>query len=212
MTSRSDELLTATTQHLEITVISVLVGLVVAFPLALLVRRTRVLKGALLGATTVLYAIPSLALIPAMVPFTGLSLATVVVPLILYSLVVLLRNILAGLDAVPAAVLDAARGMGYGPGRLLWSVELPLALPAIVAGVRIATVSTVAMATIGSLVGFGGLGNLLLQGQRSFFNAQVLTAAVAVVVLALVLDLLLLAVQRALSPRRRARTAVEVDA
>ncbi|PPK93437.1 osmoprotectant transport system permease protein [Kineococcus xinjiangensis] len=187
--------------------VSVVLASVLAFPLALLVRRRPGPKGLLLASSTVLYSIPSLALIPVMVPFTGLSPWTVVLPLALYSLAVLLRNTLAGLDGVPTPVVDAARGMGYAPARLLLTVELPLALPAILAGLRIATVSAVAMTTIGGLVGFGGLGTLLLDGQRRNFRAQVLTATVLVVALAVVVDLVLLAVQRAAGRRGGRRAA-----
>ncbi|GAB7192738.1 hypothetical protein NUM3379_34470 [Kineococcus sp. NUM-3379] len=205
LSSRRDELLAATWDHTEITVLSVVLGAVVAFPLALLARRWRPVRGLLLGSSTLLYSIPSLALIPAMVPFTGLTRWTVVVPLVLYSLAVLLRNILAGLDGVPASVVEAARGMGFGRARLLLGVELPLALPTIVAGLRVATVSTVAMTTVGGLVGFGGLGTLLLQGQQSDFRAQVLVCAVLVVLLAVVADLVLLLLQRLVGRRRRSR-------
>ena len=184
------------------------VGALVSFPLALLARRWAGAKALLMTGSTLVYSLPSLALIPVMVPFTGLTAWTVVVPMVLYSLATLLRNTVAGLDGVPPQVVDAARGMGFGPARLLLRVELPLALPAIVAGLRIATVSTVAMVTVGGLVGYGGLGTLLLQGQQSDFRAQVLTASVLVVVLAVVADVLLLGAQRLTGGRRRGRRAV----
>ncbi|GAA4974248.1 ABC transporter permease [Kineococcus glutinatus] len=207
LTSRRPELLAATWEHVWITLLSVAAGLVLALPLALLARRWRPVKALLMGGSTVVYSIPSLALIPVMVPFTGLTPWTVVVPLALYSVAVLLRNAVTGLDGVPAQVVDAARGMGFGPARLLLRVELPLAVPAILAGLRVATVSTVAMTTIGGIVGFGGLGTLLIQGQQTNFRSQVLTAAVLVVLIAVVADLLLLALQRLLVRRPRARAA-----
>ncbi|MEW1754244.1 ABC transporter permease [Streptomyces angustmyceticus] len=203
--TRSQELMDATVQHLGITAVSVLIGLLIAFPLALVARRWRAAAGPVLGLTTVLYTVPSLAMFALLTPVFGVSAAVVVTGLVLYSLTILVRNILAGLQAVPAEVREAARGMGYGPARLLYEVELPLALPALVAGLRIATVSTVAMTTIGSVVGYGGLGNLIASGMEGFFKAEVLTASVLCVLLALLADLLLMGLQRLLTPWTRAR-------
>ncbi|MEU4349523.1 ABC transporter permease [Streptomyces sp. NPDC023838] len=204
--SRSHELTDATVQHVWITVVSVLIGLLIAFPLALLARGRRSVAGVVLTLTTVLYTVPSLAMFSLLLPVFGLSASLVVTGLVLYSLTILVRNILAGLEAVPADVREAARGMGYGRIRLLFEVELPLALPALMAGVRIATVSTVALTTVGSVVGKGGLGNLIGDGVQSTFKAQVLTASVLCVLLALVADLLLLGLQRLLTPWTRIRT------
>ena len=204
--SRAQELADATVQHVWITAVSVLIGLAVSFPLALLARRGRSFAGPVLGLTTVLYSVPSLAMFSLLLPLFGLSAALVVTGLVLYSLTILVRNIVAGLEAVPKEAVEAAKGMGYGPGRLLWEVELPLALPAVMAGLRIATVSTVALTTVGSLVGKGGLGNLIADALPSFFKAQVLTASVLCVVLAVAADLLLLGVQRMLTPWTRIRT------
>ncbi|MGW2656332.1 ABC transporter permease [Streptomyces sp. NPDC001478] len=201
--SRSQELTDATVQHIWITAVSVAIGVAVAFPLALLARRGRRFAGPVLGLTTVLYTVPSLAMFSLLLPLFGLSASLVVTGLVLYSLTVLVRNILAGLEAVPQEAKDAARGMGYGSVRLLWEVELPLALPALIAGVRIATVSTIALTTVGSIVGRGGLGNLISEALPSFFKAQVLAASVLCVLLAVVADLLLLGVQRLLTPWTR---------
>ncbi len=204
VSTRQEELLSALGDHLLITVVSVAVGAAVALPLALAVRRVRPLRTALLGTATAVYTIPSLALFSLLLPFTGLSRTTVVVGLVLYSLTILVRGALAGLDAVSPEVLDAARGMGYSPTRMLLRVELPLALPALFAGLRVATVSTVALTTVGTVVGNGGLGDLVFDGLRSNFKAEVLTASVLCVALAVVLDVLLLGVQRAMTPWRRA--------
>jgi osmoprotectant transport system permease protein len=201
--TRSGILTDALLQHIWITVVSVLVGLALAFPLALLARRYRRLEGLVVGATTAIYTIPSLALFALLLPFTGLSPATVIIGLALYSLTILVRNVLAGLRAVPDEVTESARGLGYGPARLLARVELPLALPTIMAGLRVATVSTVALATIGSIVAYGGLGNLLLSAFNSQFKAQILAASVLCVLLAVVLDLLLVVVQRLVTPWTR---------
>ncbi|MCK1814887.1 MULTISPECIES: ABC transporter permease [Streptomyces] len=206
--TRGQELTDATVQHLVITASAVAIAVVVAFPLALLARRWRPAAGSLLGLTTVLYTIPSLAMYALLLPFFGLSMAVVVCGLVLYSLTVLVRNMLTGLRSVPADVRDAALGMGYGRGRLLLTVELPLALPAVMAGIRIATVSAVSLTTVGAIVGHGGLGNLIYSGMQSYFKAEVLTASVLCVLLAVTADLLLLGVQRALTPwARKGRTA-----
>ncbi|NGO77477.1 ABC transporter permease [Streptomyces sp. YC504] len=205
--SRSQELIDATVQHVWITAASVLIGLLVAFPLALLARRGKGFAGPVLGLTTALYSIPSLAMFSLLLPLFGLSPALVITGLVLYSLTILVRNVMAGLAAVPEESREAALGLGYGPGRLLWEVELPLALPAILAGVRIATVSTVALTTVGAIVDYGGLGGLIMDGLDSDFKAQVLTASVLCVVLAIVADLLLLLLQRLLTPWTRVRDA-----
>lgn len=203
--SRSQELIDATVQHIWITAVSILIGLLVAFPLALLARTKPAFAGPVLGLTTLLYTIPSLAMFSLLLPFFGLSSALVITGLVLYSLTILVRNIIAGLESVPTEAKEAARGMGYGSGRLLWEVELPLALPALMAGVRIATVSTIALTTVGSIVGRGGLGNLIEDALPSLFKAQVLAASVLCVLLAITADLLLLGVQRLLTPWTRIR-------
>ena len=205
--TRADELTAATMEHLRITIISVVVGAVIALPLALLARRIRRLRPTILGLATAIYTIPSLALFSLLLPFTGLSERTVIVGLVLYTLTILVRAVLSGLDGVPEEVRDAGRGMGYSPRGLLWRVELPLALPVLIGGLRIATVSTVALTTIGTIVGSGGLGDLIATGLQSNFKAQVLTASVLCVVIALVLDAVLLGAQRVLMPWRRGEAA-----
>ena len=208
LSTRASELTDALVQHLGIVVASVLLGLLVAFPLALLARRYRRLEGLVLGTTTAIYTIPSLALFSLLVPLTGLGVETVVLGLGLYSLTILVRNILDGLRAVPSDVRESAIGMGYGARRLLWRVELPLALPTIMAGIRVATVSAVALTTVGAILDYGGLGDLLIAGKQSDFKAQVLATSVLCVLLAIALDLLLVVAQRALTPwTRKAATA-----
>lgn len=201
--TRSDDLAGALTAHLSMTVIAVLLGAAAAFPLALLARRLRAVRPVILGTATAVYTIPSLALFSLLLPFTGLSRTTVVIGLVLYSLTILVRTTLAGLEGVPDEVRDAGRGMGYSGAGLLWRVELPLALPVVFTGLRVATVSTVALTTVGTIVGNGGLGDLIYDGLRSNFKSEVLTASVLCVVLAVALDLLLLAGQRVLTPWRR---------
>ena len=203
LVDRSAEIVDATVEHIWITVVSVLLGVLIAFPLALLARRFVRLESTILGISTGIYTIPSLALFPLLVPFTGLSPTTVVIGLALYALTVLVRAMLEGLRAVPEEVRESATGLGYGAGRLLFRVELPLALPVIMAGLRVATVSTVALTTVGSLVAYGGLGNLIKDGVSTNFRAELFTAAVLCVLLAVVLDVLIVLAQRLLTPWTR---------
>ncbi|MFF2009496.1 ABC transporter permease [Streptomyces sp. NPDC058195] len=206
LSSRREILRDAVVQHIELTAVSVLIGLAIAVPLALAARRWRWAAGPVLGVTTVLYTVPSLAMFSLLLPVYGLSASLVVTGLVLYSLTLLVRNLLAGLRAVPEETRQAARGMGYGPLRLLLTVELPLALPAAMAGLRIATVSAVSLVTVGAIVGYGGLGNLIYSGMNTYFKAQVLTASVLCVVIAVAADLLLLLAQRLLTPWTRRRS------
>lgn len=198
-------ILSALREHVTLTVLAVLIAFAVAFPLALVARRSPRLAGLVVGVTGVLYTIPSLALFAILAPFVGPTATTVLIGLVLYALLVLVRNTLVGLQEVPEEVRDAARGMGYGPGRMLVRVELPVALPTIMAGVRVATVSTVALTTVGVVVGAGGLGQLLFAGfQNNFYRAEIMTATVLCVALALLLDLGLLLLTRVLTPWTRA--------
>ncbi|MGY1653131.1 ABC transporter permease [Geodermatophilus sp. SYSU D01119] len=205
VTDNWDSILAYTGEHVRLTVLAVLIGAALALPLALAARRSRYLSAPVLGLSTVVYTIPSLALFALLVPFTGLSSNTVLIGLVAYSLVILVRNFLAGLQGVPADVREAARGMGLSGAQTLWRVDLPLALPAIMAGLRIATVSTVALTTVGVLVGHGGLGQLITGGFASnFYRAEIVTGAVGCVLLALLADALLAGVERLLTPWSRA--------
>ncbi|MGW3559585.1 ABC transporter permease [Streptomyces sp. NPDC000963] len=207
LSTRREVLADAVVQHLQLTGASVALALLIALPLAIAARRLRWVAAPVLGITTLLYTIPALAMFSLLLPLYGLSAALVVAGLVLYSLTLLVRNVLAGLRAVPEETRQAARGLGYGPLRLLLSVELPLALPAAMAGLRIATVSAVSLVTIGAIVGHGGLGNLIYAGMNTYFKAQVLTASALCVVIAVAADLLLLGAQRLLTPWTRARSA-----
>lgn len=203
LVDRRDLIWEATWQHLWLTLAALALGLLLAVPLALLARGRPRLEAGVLGTTTGLYTIPSLALFPLLLPFTGLSAWTVVIGLALYALTILVRAVLDGLASVPAEVRESAAGLGYSAQGRLWRVEVPLALPVIMAGVRVATVSTVALTTVGALVSYGGLGNLLITGVAEQFRAQVLTASVLCVLLAVALDGLLVLLQRLLTPWAR---------
>jgi osmoprotectant transport system permease protein len=205
LSTRKHTILADLRQHVILTVIAVVIGFALSVPLSLLVRRFRRAEGPVIGLTSVLYGIPSVALFAVLVPFTGLTKTTVEIGLVMYTLVIFVRNTLAGFDSVPDDVRDAAVGMGMGPVRLLTRVELPLALPSIMAGFRVATVSTVALVTVGSLIGVGGLGQELNDAFNSYFKAEALTASVLCVLLAIVADLLIVCVGWLLTPWRHGR-------
>jgi osmoprotectant transport system permease protein len=193
----------ATTQHIELTAIAVIVGFVISLPLGVLVWRSRWAEVPVLGFAGVLYTVPSLALFALLVPITGLTTLTAEIGLVGYTLLIIIRNVVAGLDAVPADVRDAAKGMGFSPARQFWRVEFPLALPAIIAGVRIATVTTIGLVTVTALIGKGGLGSLIYDGLTRDFKTPLTVGAVISVLLAIVADSLLVGVQRLLTPWAR---------
>ncbi|MGI9033256.1 MAG: ABC transporter permease [Acidimicrobiales bacterium] len=196
----------AARQHVELTVIAVALGLVISFPLALAARRWKRLQTTVLSVTGILYTVPSLALFALLVPWTGLSATTSEIGLVGYTLLILIRNIVAGLDAVPDEVLDAARGMGFTRRRQLLRIELPLAAPSIIAGVRIATVTTIGLVTVTALIGQGGLGQLILEGLTRDFRTPLVVGSVLSVALAAVADLGLVGLERLVTPWAR-RTA-----
>lgn len=191
-------------QHVYLTVVSVLVGFAVAFPLAVVAHRHRSVVPPITWASGVLYTIPSLALIFFLIPITGLSLTTVVIPLISYNLLILFRNSLAGLDGVAEDVKEAALGMGLTRRQLLWRVEIPLAMPVIIAGLRIATVSSIGLVTIAALIGRGGFGQFILEGLNEQFWTELLLGVVLSVAFAVIADVLLLLTQRWATPWARA--------
>jgi osmoprotectant transport system permease protein len=193
-------------EHVVMVVVSVAIGFIVSFGLALLARRFPRLYGPIIGVTGTLYAVPSLALFVLLIPITGLTLTTGIVALALYTLLILVRNIVTALDGVPAEVIESANGMGYAPAQRFWRVELPIALPIIVAGVRIATVTTVGLVAVTTFIGLGGLGYLIINsGTRRFFPTSIYVGVFLCVVLAVLADLLLIWVQRRLTPWARQR-------
>ena len=195
-------------EHIVMVVVSVAIGFVVSFALAVLARRYPRLYGPIIGVTGTLYAIPSLALFVLLIPLTGLTLTTGIIALALYTLLILVRNIVTALEGVPAAVIESANGMGYAPAQRFWRVELPIALPIIVAGLRIATVTTIGLVTVTTFIGLGGLGYLIINsGTRRFFPTSIYVGVLLCVVLAVVADLLLLWAQKRLTPWARERAA-----
>ncbi|MCU1688175.1 MAG: putative transporter permease protein [Jatrophihabitantaceae bacterium] len=197
-------------QQLDLTFRAVIIGILISIPLAVIVRGSRAARSIVVGIASVFYTIPSLAALTLLGPFTGyISRLTVDIVLVSYTLVILLRNIITGLEEVPADVRESARGMGLSKTQMLLRVELPLALPSIMAGIRIATVTTIGLATLASLVAQGGLGFLIIyEGfQRQILSAAIVGSALAVG-LAIVSDGVLVVIQRLLTPwaRRRVMT------
>ena len=187
-------------EHVELTLIAVGIGFVIAMAAALLAHRLRYIERPFAFASAVIYTIPSLALFQLLVPLTGLTVTTVEIALVSYTLLILYRNILEGLRGVPQHVREAARGMGFTPTQTLLRVELPLALPAIVAGLRVAVVSTIALATVAAFVVSQGLGVPILGALRLDFSTEIIAAGVLAVALAIVADALLVLAQRVVTP------------
>jgi osmoprotectant transport system permease protein len=198
---------TPTVQHLEIVLISVIVGFAIAFALALIAHRTRWLQPPLLTATGVLYTIPSIAFFFLLLPLTGFGRDTAIIVLAAYTLQIIYRNTILGLNNVPASVKDAARGMGFTNRQILWKVELPLAIPEIIAGLRVAVVSTIAIATLVVFINAGGLGTQIYGEGNLTFPTSIVIAVAIVMGMALLFDLVLLTVQRLTTPWRRVRQA-----
>jgi osmoprotectant transport system permease protein len=201
----TDDITERLVQHVELTAIALAIGLAIALPLGVASYRWRRLYPPVLAVMGVVYSIPSLALLAFLIPWTGLSTTTSEVMLVSYTLLILVRNVVAGLESVPEDVRESARGMGYGSGRQLLRIELPLALPAIIAGIRITAVTTVGLVTITALIGQGGLGSLILDGLRRDFWTPITVGTGLVVALAVSLDLALAGAQHLLLPWNRRR-------
>jgi osmoprotectant transport system permease protein len=196
-------------EHIELTAIAVGVGMVSAFTAAILAYRFDWFEAPFSLLTAFLYTIPSLALFELLVPITGITRFTAEIGLVSYTLLILFRNTLTGLRGVPPSALEAAQAMGLTPRQTLMRVEIPLAVPAIMAGVRIATVTTISLATVAAYIGAGGLGQPIFDGIQTGFKTEFVAAAVLAVLLAIIADVLLVLFQRTITPwsRRRMRDA-----
>ncbi|MGH2946340.1 MAG: ABC transporter permease [Solirubrobacteraceae bacterium] len=197
-----DRYVTPFWEHVYLTAVSVAIGFAIAFSLALLAHRRGWLTAPIIQVTGILYTLPSVAVFFLLLPITGRGKLTAIIALVAYTLLILFRNVMAGLENVPGDARDAGRGMGLTPRQLLWRVELPLALPEIMAGLRIATTTTVGLAALAFLAGAGGLGEAIFADVN--FRSNVLVAGGLAVLLAVALDLLVLGVQRAITPWMRA--------
>lgn len=193
-------------EHATLTVLSVGIGFLIAFPIGVYAYRHHSVYAPITLVTGLLYTIPSLAAFALLIPFTGLSLLTVLIPLVSYTLLILIRNTVAGFNSVPADSKEAALGMGFSRRELLWRVEVPLATPVILTGVRIATVTIIGLVTVAALVGRGGFGYFILLGFDQFRSEALLAGSILSVVFAVVMDALLVLAERAASPwsRRKA--------
>lgn len=205
----ADEIQARTIEHLALVSVSTALAVAIAIPIGVAVRGRRIPFATATGVAGILYTIPSLAMFAFLLPIFGIGFTPAVVGLVLYALLILIRNTAVGLEGVPASVREASIGMGLTPWQVLTKVELPLALPAIMAGIRLATVSTVGIATVAVLIGGGGLGSLIYSDgiQRALFLTPILVGAVCATVMAIVLDLLLVLAERLLTPWARARGA-----
>lgn len=202
--SHLDEFAFRLGEHVELTVIAVGAGFVIAFALSMLILRVPRSEGPITWITGTLYTVPSLALFALLIPYTGLTIITAEIGLVGYTLLILIHNIVRGIRGVPADVREAAVGMGYTPRGILWRIELPLALAVIIAGVRIATISTIGLVTVTALIGQGGFGFLILIGIQRLFTTEIIAGALLSVALAIAADALLVLLQRRLTPWTRA--------
>lgn len=200
----TDDIKAATIEHLELTAIALGVGLALSIALATIAIRWQKAYAPIAGFAGVLYAIPSLALFAILFPITGLTVLTAEIALVGYTLLILIRNIVAGVQGVPDAVKEAADGMGYRPLHRFFAVDLRLATPAIVAGIRIAAVTIIGLVTVTFVIGFGGYGSLINDGLSRDFNTPVVVGAILSIALALAIDIILLLVERLLTPWNRA--------
>jgi osmoprotectant transport system permease protein len=203
ISERWDEVWDATVSHLQLTIVAVAIGLLIAIVLSAIALAWRPAYAPITWITGFLYTIPSIALFSFLVPIIGLGFVTAQVALVSYTLLILVRNIVAGVDGVPAAVKEAADGMGYTPVRRFLAVDLRLATPTIVAGVRIAAVTVVGLVTITALVGEGGYGVFILDGLRRNFSTPIVLGTVLSVLMAVAIDIGLVLVERALTPWAR---------
>lgn len=200
----ADDIRARTVEHLQLTGSSVAIGFVVAMAMAVVSLRWRRAYVPLAALSGALYAIPSLALFAVLVPITGLGFRTAQIALVSYTLLILLRNIVDGVDAVPDDVKEAADGMGYEPWRRLVAVDLRLATPAIIGGIRVATVTVIGLVTIAALVGSGGYGTFIEDGLRRQFSTPIVVGGVLSIAMAIAFDAVFVAVQRLLTPWARA--------
>jgi len=201
-----------TAQNAYLGIVSALIGLAISVPLGIACVRWRLLYPPVLSVANAFYAIPTLALFVVLIAYTGLSDATVIITLTLFSLCVLIPNVVDGLRSVPEPVRQAATAMGFGQLRRLMQVELPVAVPIIIAGLRVATISSISLASLGQLIGVSSLGYFFIDGLQRDFPTEIFVGIAMVIVLALAADLVLIAIRRLLTPWQRRRTRPEAVA
>ncbi len=202
-----DEIWQRTIEHVTLTGIAILVGFVLSLGLSLVALRYRRTYAPITWVAGVFYTVPSIALFAFLVPFTGLSTLTAEVGLVSYTLLILIRNIVAGINGTPASVREAALGMGYTDRKILWEIQIPLAIPVIIAGLRVASVTTVGLVTVTSLIGQGGYGAFIDRGLGRNFATEILVGTVLSILLAMTLDYALVVAERRAAPWARRRVA-----
>lgn len=207
--SHLDDVWEKVVEHLILTGLALGIGLVISLTLALIGLRFRRAYAPITWVTGALYTIPSLALFAFLVPITGFTLLTAEIGLVGYTLLILIRNIVAGIDGIDPAIREAAIGMGYGRRKLFLEIELPLALPVILAGVRIAAVTTIGLVTVTALIGQGGVGFFILEGLNRFFSTEIILGTGLSVILAVTIDVALVLVERMLTPWQRRRAVAQ---
>lgn len=199
------QILDRTWEHLFLTLVPVALGIGISLGLTAIVLRWRHSYGPITVVAGILYTIPSLALFAALIPIIGLNATNAIIALTSYTLLILVRNFVAGIDGVPASTLEAADGMGYSRSARFWQMEVPLAMPVIIAGIRIATITTVGLVTVSVVLGLGGFGFFILRGFQARQITQTLVGLVLSIVLATLLDLIFIGLQRWLTPWARER-------
>ena len=198
---RSDLIIDSFLQHIFLSFVALAVGVLISLPLGMYVARYRKYAEAVIGITAIFQTIPSLALFGFLVPLIGIGSKTALVALIIYALLPILRNTFAGLTGVDQSIIEAGRGMGMTPNQILMKIELPMALPFIMAGIRTATVLTVGIATLATFVGAGGLGDVIYRGLQSYNNSLVLAGALPVAILAILFDVILKGIEKKVTPK-----------
>ena len=198
-----DQIADRTWQHITLTLVSVVFGILISIGLTIVILRWRRSYGPITIAAGILYTIPSLALFATLIPLVGLNATNAIIALTSYTILILVRNFVAGIDGVPAATIEAADGMGYTKTARFWRMEVPLALPVIIAGVRIATVTTVGLVTVSVVLGLGGYGFFIYRGFQARQITQTLVGLVLSIVLATLLDFMFIGLQRWLTPWAR---------
>lgn len=193
-------------EHFELTFLAIAIGLLISLPLGVYAYRHRWSYGPISAVAGILYTVPSLALFGFLIPFTGLSVTSAEIGLVSYTLLILIRNIVGGLNAVPADAREAARGMGYSDRQMLLRVEFPIAMPVILAGIRLATVTIIGLVTVTALIGYGGLGHFILLGFRQFDTTLSFIGGMLSLLLAVGIDALLVGVERVVTPWTRRRS------
>jgi osmoprotectant transport system permease protein len=211
VTGHLDQIGERIVQHLQLTVLPLLLGIIVSLVLAVWAVRQPRVYGPVTAITGLLYTVPSLAAFSLLVPITGITLVTALIPLTTYTLLILFRSFASGFTSVPAEILEAAEGMGYTRRQRLFRVELPLAVPLMIAGIRLASVTSIGLATVAAVIGgdtFGGLGQLITEGIQTFFPTKYLLGAALSVLLAFTADFLFVRFERLITPCAHARAGV----